>query len=70
MHEVKILKEMGKGLGLNIASWSSPDGVSCVVINSIEKDGPAYMDGRLKKGENKTRAMDGCIFERCSSVKC
>lgn len=50
VHEVKILKEMGKGLGINIASRSSPGGSSRVVIDSIEKDGPTYMDGRLKKG--------------------
>lgn len=52
MHEVKILKEIGKGLGVLITSRSSPDGQSCVVIDSIDKDGPAHIDGRLKKGEN------------------
>ena len=52
VHEVKILKERGKGLGIQITSGPFMAGQrSSVVIDNIEKDGAAYMDGRLKKGE-------------------
>ena len=51
VYDVKILKEKGKGLGIRITSQPILDGQrSSVVIESVDRDGPAYMDGRLKKG--------------------
>ncbi len=51
IYDVKILKEKGKGLGIRITSQPIIDGQrSSVFIESVDRDGPAYMDGRLKKG--------------------
>lgn len=52
VHVVKILKEKNRGLmGIRITSQPLLDGRrSSVMIESVEKDGPAFIDGRLKKG--------------------
>lgn len=54
IHEVKILKEKSRGvMGIRITSQPLLDGRrSSVVIESVEKDGPAFIDGRLKKGKH------------------
>ena len=51
--EVRLLKDTNKGLGINIADLPQPlgrkDG-SKIVIESIVRDGPADIDGKLKRG--------------------
>ena len=49
MHEVRLLKEPGKGLGIRIADQPY-DGGSRVVVEDVMVGGAAHIDGKLKKG--------------------
>ena len=49
MHEIRLLKEPGKGLGIRIADHIS-EGGSRVIVAEVLKGGAADMDGKLKKG--------------------
>ena len=48
--EIRLLKEPVKGLGIRIVDQPGPEGSSVIVIDDIIKEGPAHMDGKLKKG--------------------
>ena len=49
IHEIRLLKEPGKGLGIRIADHIS-EGGSQVIVAEVLKGGAADMDGKLKKG--------------------
>ena len=53
---VRLLKDVTKGLGINIidlneSSSETVGGVSKIFIESLVRGGPADIDGRLKRGE-------------------
>ena len=55
--EVRLLKDVTKGLGINIidlceSSGETASGSSKIVIESLVKGGPADIDKKLKRGES------------------
>ena len=55
---VRLLKDVGKGLGINIVDLkessgdTSAESTSKIVIESVVKGGPADVDGKLRRGES------------------
>lgn len=47
---VRLLKEPVKGLGIKIVDQPGSEGRREVAIREVLKEGPAHVDGRLKKG--------------------
>ena len=63
--KVRLLKDISKGLGINIIDLkeTSGDSSGCssqIVIESVVKGGPADIDGKLKRGTSL--ASTQCFF--------
>ena len=49
--EIRLLKGVNKGLGINIGASQVAVLGSNIVVEEIMKDGPAHLDGKLMRGE-------------------
>ena len=58
LSEIRLLKEPVKGLGIRISDRPGPEGSSVIAISDITKEGPAHVDGRLKKGSLRAATVN------------